>query len=68
MKDWEPGSFGCMIVPLPVALRDSIEACCSVGMWWVDYGYCTSRSVGNYTNGWTVDFKNEKCSEFCYVW
>ena len=68
LKDCEPGPFGCMRVPPPVALYDSIEACCSVGMWWIDYSYCTSRSVGNYTNGWTVDFPNEKCSEFCYVW
>ena len=64
LKDCEPGPFGCMLVPPPVALYDSIAACCSVSMWWVDYSYCTSRSVGNYTNGWTVDFQNEKCSEF----
>ena len=64
LKDCDPGPFGCMRVPPPVTLYDSIEACCTVAMWWVDHSYCTSRSVGNYTNGWTVDFQNEKCSEF----
>merc|ERR1712194_418483 len=65
LKDCEPGPFGCMPVPPPVALYDSIDACCSTAMWWVDHSYCTSRSVGNYTDGWVVDFQNEKCVKDC---
>ena len=68
LQDCEPGSFGCAVVPPPVALYDSIDACCSVGMGWVDYRYCTSRSIGNYTDGWVVDFLNEKCSESRNLW
>jgi len=65
LKDCEPGPFGCMLVPPPVTLYDSIAACCSVGVSWVDFRYCTSRSVGNYTNGWIVDIQNEKCTKDC---
>merc|ERR1719253_755589 len=64
-QDCEPGSLECATVPPPMSLYDSIDACCSVGIWWVDYGYCTSRSVGNYTNGWIVDFESEKCIKDC---
>ena len=63
LQDCDPGSVGCAMVPPSVALYDSIDTCCSVGIWWVDYRYCTSRSAGNYTNGWVVDFQNDKCSE-----
>jgi len=68
LQDCEPGSFGCAVVPPPAALYDSIDACCSVGMGWVDYRYCMSRSIGKYTDGWVVDFLNEKCSESRNLW
>ena len=64
MKDYEPGPVVCMLVPALVALYDSIETCCIIGMWWVDYGYCASCSVGNYTNGWTVNFQNKNIVSF----
>ena len=63
LQDCEPGPFGCALVPPPVALYNSIDACCSVGQGWVDYKYCTSRSVGNYSDGWIVDYTDERCGE-----
>ena len=68
LQDCEPGPFGCAVVPPPVALYDSIDACCSMGMGWVDYRYCTSRSTGSYTDGWVVDFLNDKCSKSRNLW
>jgi len=65
MKDCEPGPFGCAIVPPPVVLYDTIELCCAMGQSWIDFGYCTSRSVGDYTNGWVVDYSIEKCVKDC---
>jgi len=65
LQECEPGPFGCAIVPPPIALYDTIEACCAVGQSWVNFDYCTSRSVGEYSNGWVVDYKHEKCAKDC---
>ena len=63
LRDCEQGPVGCALVPPPVALYESVDACCSVGQSWVDYQYCTSRSVGNYSDGWIVDYTDERCGE-----
>ena len=46
LQDCEPGPFGCAIAPPSVTLYASIEACCSLGQWYVDFEYCTLRSYG----------------------
>lgn len=61
-----PGEvFTCEKVPPPIQTYKSIENCCEQGQSWVDFGFCTSRSIGNYTNGWVVDYGAEKCGEYC---
>ena len=63
LQDCEPGPFGCAQVPPPIVLYDDIDTCCTIGQSWVDYEYCTSRSIDSYSDGWVVDFSNEKCGE-----
>ena len=64
LRDCDPTPDGCSpFAPPPIALYDSIDACCVVGQGWVDYRFCTSRSIGKYSDGWVVDFQNEKCGE-----
>ena len=64
LQECEPGASDCTsAVPPPIALYDSIDACCSEGQWWVEYKYCTSRSVGEYSGEWIVDFNQEKCGK-----
>lgn len=63
-QDCEPGPFGCARVPPPIVLYDSIEACCKVGLSWVDINYCYSRSIGTYSDGWVVDYKAGKCGKY----
>ena len=57
MLDCEPGPFAH-------PRYDSIHTCCTEDQWWVEYKYCASRSAGNYSDGWVVNFQNEKCGEF----
>jgi len=57
--------FTCEKVPPPVDVYESIDECCKEGQSWVDFGFCTSRSVGDYTNGWVVDYRAEKCMKDC---
>ena len=61
LQDCESGSVGCSTAPSSTALYNSIGACCAEELWWVEYKYCTSRSIGGYSDGWIVDFQNEKC-------
>ena len=61
--DCEPGPFGCALAPSSVTLYNSIDACCSLGESWIEYKYCTSRSIGNYSDGWVIDFTDERCGE-----
>ena len=56
--------FTCKKVPPPIQTYKSIEECCEQGQSWVDFGFCTSRSIGNYTNGWVVDYTAERCGEY----
>jgi len=64
LRDCEPGQgFGCESVPPPIAVYESVEACCSQGQSWVDPKYCISRSNGVYSNGWVVNYGDEKCGE-----
>lgn len=63
LQDCEPGPFGCALVPPPIVLYDTIEVCCAIGQWWVDFDYCTSRSIDDYSDGWIVDYTNQKCCE-----
>ena len=58
LKDCAPGSiaYGCAQVPPPVALYDTIDACCEVGQPWVDRAFCLSRSDDDYSDGWTIDY------------
>ena len=63
LQDCESGNFRCANAPPSVTLYDSIDACCSGELWWTEYKYCTSRSIGGYSDGWIVDFQNEKCGE-----
>ena len=62
LQDCEPGPFGCQIALPLTPLYGSIDACCS-SRGWIEYEYCTSRSVGKYSNGWVVDYQNAKCGE-----
>jgi len=64
-QDCAPGPFGCAIAPPPVQLYDTIEDCCAESQPWVDLAYCTSRSVGDLTEGWVVDWTNMKCVKDC---
>ena len=60
-----PGEgFTCEKVPPSVDVYESIEECCEQGQSWVNLGFCTSRSVGNFTNGWIVDYGAAKCGEW----
>ena len=68
LQNCEPGPFGCAIAPSSVTLYDDIDSCCSLGESWVDYKYCTSRSAGNYSEGWVVDYLDEKCGKLCSTW
>ena len=69
LQECDPGASDCASsVPPPLNLYDSIDACCSEGQWWVEYKYCTSRSVGEYSEGWLVDFQNEKCGMSCCLY
>ncbi|KAL7538162.1 hypothetical protein ACHAXR_008330 [Thalassiosira sp. AJA248-18] len=65
LQDCPPGPDRCATVPPPVNLYDSIESCCSIGQQWVDYLFCTSRSVDEYTYGWVVHWAHEKCVKDC---
>lgn len=67
-KDAEPcpgEGFTCEKVPPPVDVYESVEECCKQGQSWVDFGFCTSRSVGGFTNGWVVDYGLQKCIKDC---
>jgi len=64
-QDCEPGPFGCEPVPPPIALYDSIAICCAMGQSWVNVEYCTSRSIGDYSNGWVLNWGDEKCVKDC---
>jgi len=64
-QDCDPALDGCALVPPPVNVYPTIEVCCSKGLSWVEDSYCTSRSNNKYTNGWVVDFTNEKCIQDC---
>ena len=59
----EPGCGGP--VPPPIELYDSAETCCSTGQSWVNLDYCSSRSIGNYTGLWVVDYDSETCAQDC---
>ena len=63
LKDCEPGPLGCASVPPPIALYETIEACCAMTQNWVDTKYCLSRSNGTYSDGWVVSYDDEKCGE-----
>ena len=68
LRDCETGtSFGCAPVPPNAILYMSIETCCKLGQKWVDISYCSSRSVGAYSEGWFVDYTpgtREQCGEY----
>jgi len=64
-QDCAPGPFGCAIAPPPVQLYDTVEECCAESQPWVDLAYCESRSVGDLTEGWVVDWTNMKCVQDC---
>jgi hypothetical protein len=61
LRDCDSG-FGCGDVPPPINVYDTVEECCA-SQNWIDPLYCTSRSRGTVSNGWVVDYKNEKCGE-----
>lgn len=61
--DCKLGTFCCAILPSLSPVHPDINACCSLGKRWVEYKYCTSRSVGKYNDGWVIDYLNETCSE-----
>ncbi len=69
LKDCEPGPFGCAQAPPPVVLYGTIEDCCKEGQFWADFQFCISRSTEKdnaqhaFTDGWIVDFGNEKCGK-----
>mmetsp|Transcript_6630 Transcript_6630/g.8769 ORF Transcript_6630/g.8769 Transcript_6630/m.8769 type:complete len:304 (+) Transcript_6630:2-913(+) len=65
IKDCEPGTEGCAEAPPSIKLYDDIESCCELGQSWVDHKYCVSRSYGNYSNGWIVDYSQEICVKDC---
>ena len=66
LQDCEPGSeegsIECKEIPPPVVLYDDVTDCC-LGQPWVDISYCASRSVGIYSEGWVVNYENNKCGE-----
>ena len=68
LQDCEPGSENgtavCKETTPPVVLYDDVMDCCNIGQSWVDISYCASRSIGMYSEGWVVDYKNDKCGEF----
>lgn len=65
-RDCDPGyGLGCQRMPPPVVLHDTISECCSESLSWVNMKYCDSRSVESYSNGWVVDWQNEKCVRDC---
>ena len=67
-KDCPEGEeAGCKPVPPPIGLFDSIDACCSEGMNWVNNDFCTSRSGGGYTDLWVVDYMSSTCGELFRV-
>ena len=67
LQDCDPGSdegaIVCKEIPPPVVLYDDVTDCCDIGQSWVDISYCTSRSVGIYSEGWVVNYENSKCGE-----
>ena len=63
LKDCEPGPFGCASVPPPIAVYETVEACCDMAQNWVDTKYCLSRSNGTYSDGWVVSYDDEKCGK-----
>ena len=68
LRDCEPGSsFGCAQVPSYAVLFDTVDGCCSIGQSWVDHSYCTSRSVGTYSDGWFVDYALMRCGEYLFI-
>ena len=71
LQDCEPGltDFGCSEVPAPIALYDSIEACCAIlAQLWVTPAYCITQSAGDFSYGWAVDYENKKYSEFIFFY
>ena len=63
-KDCPEGEgFGCMPVPPPIRLYGTIDDCCNQGMNWVNTNFCNSRSVGEKTDLWVVDYQSETCGE-----
>lgn len=57
-------SFGCEPKPAGSDTYDSLDECCQdqlLGA--VDDKYCTSRSVGIYSNGWHVDWTSGVCGK-----
>ena len=56
-------AVGCEPIPPPVRDYESVEACCSEGMSWVNMNFCTSRSAGEVTDLWVVDYQSARCGE-----
>ena len=48
-----------------VVLFDSVEACCSGALWWINANSCASRTNGGYTNLWYAGNDGSKCFKDC---
>eukprot|EP00956_Cyclotella_meneghiniana_P013946 scaffold20531_cov67-Cyclotella_meneghiniana.AAC.2 len=62
-----PESYCADIPESRVVLFDSVEACCSGALWWINANSCASRTIGGYTNLWYWYAGNDgsKCLKDC---
>merc|ERR1712086_880296 len=61
----QAGSLTCASAPAASTLYDTVEACCTLGLIWVNPDYCASRSIGGYTNGWSARTNEATCVKDC---
>jgi len=61
----QAGSFTCVAAPASATLYDTVQACCTLGLMWVNPDYCASRSIGGYTNGWSARTNEATCVKDC---
>lgn len=61
LRDCDSG-FGCEDVPPPINVYDTIGECCA-SQTWIDPQFCSTRSRGEVSNGWVVDYTNNKCGK-----
>ena len=60
-----PESYCADIPESRVVLFDSVEACCSGALWWINANSCASRTIGGYTNLWYAGNEGSKCLKDC---